>query len=301
MHMKQLFIRIKLNRSAIIKSTLAAVGSLYTIWGFVSLFEPLNGLFCDDTSVWIRLGVGLGVLLGITIIAFISCSIYYLRSDCTCVLTSNSGKKVYVKYGDICSSDIIKEGYSKRMNVVIPVNRCFDTIVDDSLISQNTLHGKIMKDLYKKGTFDPDTLNDKIQESLSQSKYHSEILTVKKKPSGNIKRYTCGAVAEIKVSDCLTYFFLGLTTFNESLTASATKKEFAEAVQRMIEFCNARAQGYPVVLPLMGTGLSRTNIKGEDALNYLVSAFRINIDIINNDFYIVVWKGLKDKISIMNL
>ena len=38
-----------------------------------------------------------------------------------------------------------------------------------------------------------------------------------------------------------------------------------------------------------------------DILHYLVDAFAINKDIINNDFYIVVWKGDKDKVAIKEL
>lgn len=297
---KSTYLRIKLNRGIIIKTASTVVGCVYTIWGCVSLFEPLEGLFCENITGWVKLGIGMGVLLIVALIAFIGSSIYYLCSECTHVLTSNSRKKVYVQFGDMYSPDIVEKGYSKRRNIVIPVNRCFDTIVDDNLVSHNTQHGKVMQELYDKGLYDSNILNDEIQASVSRIS-DFEQLSTNQKMLGNLKRYACGTVAEIKVSESLTYFFLGLSKFNERLKASTTKAEFAEAVQKMIEYCNERAQGYPVVLPLMGTGLSRTNIPAGEVLMYMVSAFRINRDIINCDFHIVVWTGLKDEISIKNL
>ena len=45
-----------------------------------------------------------------------------------------------VKFGDIFS----EEYKSKNVVIAIPVNRCFDTIVNDKLISSNTLHGKVI-------------------------------------------------------------------------------------------------------------------------------------------------------------
>lgn len=59
---KSYYFRIKLNKSAITKATLTIVGSVYTIWGFVSLFEPLEGLFSENTTIWMKLGIGIGVL-----------------------------------------------------------------------------------------------------------------------------------------------------------------------------------------------------------------------------------------------
>ena len=85
------------------------------------------------------------------------------------------------------------------------------------------------------------------------------------------------------------------------MNAHTSKADFVLAVQKLIEFCNQNAQGYPVILPLLGSGLSRTNIGLSDILHYLVDAFAINKDIINNDFYIVVWKGDKDKVAIKEL
>lgn len=69
----------------------------------------------------------------------------------------------------------------------------------------------------------------------------------------------------------------------------------------MIEYCNTRSQGYPVIMPLIGSNLARTNISQKDILKYLIQALKINRDKISADIHIVIWTGDKDNISIHNL
>ena len=292
--------RVWLNKSAIYRKTFAYVGIAFTFWGFVSLFNPLDGILDSSATFGCKLMIGLLVLIIVAGISLIISTFEVLNANENIVLTSKTGHKVVVQYGDMYSPDIVEKGYKGRRNIVISVNRCFDTIVDDNLISRTTQHGRIMRELYNTNEFDENSLNAALQQSLSKIKPEAN-LSKNEKPKGNRKRYACGTVAELIVSDNLTYFFLGLSKFDNQLAASTTKAEYVLALQNLIEFCNVRSQGYPVILPLMGTGLSRANISHEEALSYMVSALHMNNDIINCDFHIVVWKGMKDKVSIKNL
>lgn len=298
--LKSMIKRIWLNKSSIYRKACAYVGIAFTLWGFVSLFSPLDGILDSSATLWCKLTIGLLVLIIVAGISFVIASIVVLYTDANIVFSSKTGHKVVVQYGDMYSPNIIEKDYSERRNIVIAANRCFDTIVDDNLISHNTQHGHIMRELYCTNAYDEESLNAALQQSLSriQPEMH---LTKDNKPEGNLDRYACGTVAELMVSNTLTYFFLGLSKFDAHLAASTTKAEYVQALQNLIEFCNARSQGYPVILPLMGTGLSRANISHEEALGYMVGALKMNIDIINCDFHIVVWKGMKDKVSIKNL
>ena len=65
--------------------------------------------------------------------------------------------------------------------------------------------------------------------------------------------------------------------------------------------CNEESEGFPVVLPLVGTGLSRTKKDQQDVLKYLINAFRINKAEINCDIHIVVRNDIKNEIAIMNI
>ena len=69
----------------------------------------------------------------------------------------------------------------------------------------------------------------------------------------------------------------------------------------MIKACNLYSDGFPVVLPLVGTGLSRTKMNQNDVLLFLVNAFKLNRTELNCDIHIVVSDSVKEEISIMNI
>lgn len=293
--------RIWMERSLILNSTCHSVGVLYTVWGFLSVWFSLEGCLPSDWTFWNKLALALSVLVAIFVISIIGCTYLVLRKNSTTICVSNSNHKVVVCYGDMYSPDVIEKGYTARRNIVVNVNRCFDTIVNNDLVSERTQHGRVMKKLYSQGLYTTDTLNEAIQQNLHLQQAHYEDLTIANKPQGNTYRYECGTVAEVQGEENVVYFMLGMSKFDSRLKASTTKEEYCIAIQRLIEFCNTRAQGFTVVLPLLGSDLARTNISQKDILSHIVSAFRINKDMISCDFHIVVWEGDKDKISISNL
>ncbi len=66
-----------------------------------------------------------------------------------------------VKFGDIFS----EEYKSKNVVIAIPVNRCFDTIVNDKLISSNTLHGKVINKIKDSSELEYKNINQKFNQS----------------------------------------------------------------------------------------------------------------------------------------
>lgn len=296
------FSRLWINKSAIFKLACTYTGVVFSLWGFVSLFNPLDGILPNDISFFDKLLIGFLVLLTVFILSVFVAVCYVLISNQVCLGESSTKKSIYVKYGDMYSPDIIEKGYNGKRTVVIPVNRCFDTIVNDNLVSRNTQHGRAFQELYSSHRFTPESLNEEIQNILDQNNQQSyEELTREKKREGNLKRYEVGTTVKLQINDNLFYYLLGLSYFDEHLNAHTSKTDYVLAVQKLIEFCNRNSQGYPVILPLLGSGLSRTNIKLNDILHYIAEAFAINKDIINNDYYIVVWKGDKDKVAINEL
>lgn len=73
------------------------------------------------------------------------------------------------------------------------MDRCFDTKVDDDLISSKSLHGQTMENLYANGDYTKETLNERIQQKLANQPFTSVSQT--DKPKGNRKRYAEGTVA----------------------------------------------------------------------------------------------------------
>ena len=73
----------------------------------------------------------------------------------------------------------------------------------------------------------------------------------------------------IGITNC-TYFFLALSTFDYNLSAHTTQEEYVLTMQRMLEYCYTRSQGFPIVMPLIGAGQSRTGNNERAILEYLI-------------------------------
>ena len=290
--------RIRINRQVILRRAWTWTGVAMTVLCFVALFVPMTRLIPEEWHIVCKVLIGCAAFVALFVLLAFASAVRVLFTNKVCVLTK-AGHHVYVQYGDVFSPEVVGKGYSDKRKIVINVNRCFDTIVDDHLVSHNSLHGKLFQRFYDEGKFDEESLNKTIQDSLAGKPY--QLLTTAVKPKGNLRRYEAGTVAELKDDDQVSYYLLGISTFDENLNAQTIMPDFVNSVQRLIEFCNQRAQGYPVVLPLLGSGLSRTGLELSEILHYLVSAFAINKDIINCDFHIVVWDKQKDLVPIDNL
>lgn len=291
--------KLWINRSLILKNTRIGVTSIYSFVGLFSIWYSLEGIMPSEITNLKKLFFCFLILASVTLLCFVVSCVLALCVRKVKVLETNNGKSVWVKYGDMYSPNVVEKGYNDRINLVVPVNRCFDTIVNNNLVSNTTNHGRIMTQLYQENLYTPETLNIAIKESLSTNHYQPvETLNTLQKREGNLERYKIGAIAEVSKSVKLTYFFIAISTFDEMLAAHTSKQDFVEAIQRLIDYCNVRSQGYPVVLPILGTGLSRTSIGKQDALNYIISAFKLNQNNINCDFHIVVWTGDKDIVAI---
>lgn len=288
-------------RNPIFKGACRYVGILYAVWGFLSVWFSLECCLPTEWTFWNKLALAVSVLFVLFVVSLIGCTCCVLLKKSNTICTSTSNHKVIVQYGDVYSSDVITPGYSARRNIVVNVNRCFDTIVNNNLVSDKTQHGRLMKRLYDQGLYTPDSLNDAIQRNLNYQHSHYEDLTVANKSQGNTYRYECGTVAEIQGEEGVVYFLLGMSKFDSQFKASTSKEEFCIAIQRLIEFCHSRSQGYPVVLPLLGSDMARTNISQNEILSYIVNVFKINKDKISCDYHIVIYEGDKDRISIENL
>lgn len=181
---------------------------------------------------------------------------------------------------------------------MVPVNRCFDTIVDDDLVSSNTVHGIAMEKLYSSGKYKAMSLNNTIQQQLQPLKCTSQKLSSTEKRNGNLDRYQVGTIAKIEADNAVKYFLLGLSSFSRSLHATTTDEDYVLVLMRLLKFCNERSQGFPVIIPLIGGGASGTRKDENDILQYIISLLKMNRKLINCDVHIVVRPTGKKSIAI---
>lgn len=290
--------KVWINKGYVAKKTTTFVGGLYALLGFVGSFASLDEIFSDKLSIWIRIALSLGILAGVWIICFLVTGAVVTRKKRFEVISANNGHKLYVQYGDLFDEcEVIKP--NERRNIVVPVNRCFDTIVDNHLISETSVHGIAFQKLYQANKYTEESLNSAIQQLLVGKKY--ETLSEEEKPRGNRKRYPVGTVVDLPSNEKEHFILWSLSAFDSDLKARTSMQEYALAVQKLIEACNTESEGFPVVLPLVGTGLSRTKKGQQDVLSYLISAFELNKCEINCDIHIVVRDEIKCDVSIMGI
>jgi hypothetical protein len=273
---------------------------LFAFLGLIGTFTSLSDLLHDTTSIQRRILISIIILTGVWVASFIVCAFYVSCKRRFNLLEVSNGYHVYVQYGDVFDEEEVLNPQERR-NIVIPVNRCFDTLVDDDLVSSKTLHGIAMNKLYSEGFFNPSTLNAEIQKNLTTQMVKSDTVLRSDKRSGNLQRFPIGTVAEIKYTATCTYFFLGLSTFDKDLHAHTSDEEYVLALMKLLEFCNTRSQKYPVVMPLIGAGASETKKSERDILEYIIKLIKLNKGLINCDIHIVVRDSGKENIAITDL
>ena len=106
------------------------VCSLYAFLGFISIFVSFEGLFSDSMKIFLKIIISLLMFVGVWIFIFACVCIYCFRKKRVEVFKGNSGNKLFVHYGDLFDKSEVLH-INERRNIVIPVNKCFDTIVDN--------------------------------------------------------------------------------------------------------------------------------------------------------------------------
>ena len=276
------FRRIWLSRKYIAMTAAKWTTTLYALVGLLCVFVSFEGLFCDNATFWDKFWVSAAVLVGVFLICVMVMTVSVLCQNKKKVVDGHNGKGVYLLYGDLFDPNIVNN--SKRF-IGFAVNRCFDAVVDDNLITATSVHGIAFNRLYNQNIHTPQTLNTAIQGAIKGNPSYT-LLSQSDKPQGNLKRYEVGAYANLPIDGNLNYLLLGLTWFDNNLNAKASKQDYVLAIQKMIETFDLEAQGYPVLIPIIGTGRSRTDLTENEALEYMIAALKINQLKITSDIYI---------------
>lgn len=286
------------NLKLIIKTWLKCMGVFSGLLSFFFLFWTWDDLGITSTQ-W-----KCSIIVAICAVALIISIVWvciFKRSKT--VWESASGK---VK---VCYADIIKESFKKRNKkeklFVIPVNSCFDTIVDANisicsvpLVSPNSLHGKWIEVMLKNG-YSIESLDDEIDQSLElQEIYPYKILSGEEKERGKRKAYGLGTVAMVRGKNHSTFLLLAMSEFDENNMAYTSVDELVKSIKSLTDFYNRHGQGHQLFIPLMGTNLSRTGLSHNDSLRVLTSLLQIYGDKIHGEVDVIIYKGDKDKVSL---
>lgn len=290
--------QIKLNLTYLVKRATIWTSSTIALFQILGFLCEFNDIFPNTWTFLTRLLVSIIAVTIIWFAAFLINIYLVFKNHRVSVIDAENGHRVYVEYGDLFEDSV------EKRNVVVTVNRCFDTLVDNDLISETTIHGMAINKLCKDG-YTTDMLNDALQLDLSQNRQSIPCctLSIKDKRKGNLQRYPEGTVAEFRKTptDGTTYFFVGMSAFNSQLHPETSDKEYVDTFQSLIEYCNLRSQRLPIYMPIIGTH-GRDNKKTErELLEYMISSLRFHKHLINTDIHIVVYYKRRHEVSIYGL
>ena len=158
--------RIWINRQVILRRAWTWTGVAMTVLCFMALFVPMTELIPEECPIVCKVLIGCAAFIALFVLLAFASAVRVLIRNKVCVLTK-AGHHVYVQYGDVFSPKVVGKKYKDKRKIVIDVNRCFDTIVDDHLVSHRTLHGQLFQHFYDEGKFTTTSLNVAIQNSLN--------------------------------------------------------------------------------------------------------------------------------------
>ncbi len=177
--------RIWLSYKFILKNAATWTAAIYALAGLLSVFVSFEGLFNDKATFWNKFWISAGVLAGLFLLCAIVWIIIVLYKNKKKVVEGHNGKGVYLLYGDLFDPLIVN---NEKRYIGFAVNRCFDTVVDDNLISATTVHGMAFNRLYSQNLFTTQSLNTAIQGAIKGNPTYT-MVPVAEKQKGNLKRY----------------------------------------------------------------------------------------------------------------
>lgn len=213
---------------------------------------------------------------------------FWWRANCkdrVSLRINNSTVNIF--YGDIFK----QKGYK-----VIAFNEYFDTIVDNRLISENSLNGQYIK------KYVPNV--DDLDKTISRDRHIKEPLysvdNISKK-HGKKTRYHLGVIC--KNGD---YFLLAFSHFDDQYRANLTLQEYTACLMKMWSEIDVLYNGKTVSIPLLGSGITRfkdCEMSDQELLEIIIWTLKISKVKFTypSTMNIVLSESRKDKINLYSL
>lgn len=282
----------KINAKNAFQSSHKITAALYGIVGIILSFVSWDDIGITDKKYRIA------IFIVIPILSFIVSLIHHIFS---------SKKEVWRRGTDaifICYGDIVKLGFAKRKKVkyriAIPVNSDFDTVVGNEIVSAKTLHGQWINEAKTNGC-NIHTIDKTLERALSANQ-ESINLDSSQKPKGKRIRYPIGTIAEVRLDDANTTFYLfALSNFDPNMNAYSSKSYCIECIEKLIQYHNIHGQGEDLYIPLIVTGLSRVNNSLDESVDMILSVLRLHQEDIHCQCHVVVYNKERAHFSIHSL
>ena len=207
------------------------------------------------------------------------------------IIWNNGSNSIEIVEGDIFKFAFENRSRTTKNIVVIPVNTAFDTHVSTKLetdgiplVSENTLHGKWLIRWMRSGESVAD-LDSRIAESLNCQR---KMPTGKSKSkNGKADCYEIGTTAIIDIEKA-AFYLVATAAFDERNNARATREEIKTVLIELLKIYDHFGQGYPMYIPLFGTGRSRAGLSYQESFELIKQTLLENKNWIQGHIKIVV-------------
>lgn len=192
---------------------------------------------------------------------------------------------------ELILGDLLQFGFQSKGKkiVVIPVNTTFDTDVSSSasitetvVVSPNTLHGKWLARCKQIG--------------LSIANIHSSIVESLEKQGKPECVSDIGTIVTVPVGD-VTFVLLAISRFDAQQVAHSSRNDLQAALLSLLNYYNEHGNGFPLYLPLVGTGRSRACLSYVESFDMIRSVMLSNTQLMQGKMIIVATDEAMKEIS----
>ncbi len=247
------------------------------------------GIFLSFFSIAIDIPKGseLHFSIGIAILLIIFYVIlWFIANFRTSRRFNINGSPLEIKIGDI-----FEEGELRTINF----NEYFDTTVDDSLISKQSLNGKFLDSKVSNVTV--------LDNSIEEDKHLTE-MRVDEEPDrlvGKKIRYRLGSIHVYE-----NYLLVAFSRFDKENKAFLSIRDYINCLMTFWEEVDRVYAGKSVAIPLMGSGITRfrdIQVSEQELLEILIWSFKVSRVKFRYPakVTIVVHESIKDKINFYEL
>lgn len=269
--------KIKVNffDSKLLKNYTVVLSIISTVFSFVSLVIEIP----DECKLYAGIG-----LTCIFILIYIFMWRAANKQHETMLNINNS--KVIVKIGNIFEETSLK---------VIAFNEYFDTIVDNKIISENTLNGMFIKTKVN--------ILDELDNSINEDTGLNEKIldTNSSRLRGKKNRYKLGSIYGYN-----DYLLTAFAKFDDDNRAYLNMNDYVNFLLNFWNEIDIIYAGRPVSIPLLGSGITRIkeyNISEQELLELLIWSFKISrIKFTHpSNVSIIIHESIQDKINFYKL
>lgn len=242
--------------------------------GMISTVMSVIGVSLHDwtQNIWISL------LIIVVVFALIATAVYHIIGLIFKDLVSMEIRQTSVSIG--CGDIFDTDGWR-----VIGCDTHFDTRVDDTVISKKSLHGRL---ILEHGEIEE--IKEVVETAAQRLHLTADNNGLYTFPLGTIIRYDSSV-------DNHTYLMLAMTELNENYEAHTNMAKFERMLMKMWSEINRVYASNDVVLPLLGTGISRFDDGPKDKealLRCMLCTLNASGVQLNSDVKVVLYENAKD-------